>query len=50
MAILIAAIVSAFWIPLLAAALCGVVDVIWVVPDRRIERALAEAEDAAGGT
>ena len=49
-AILIAAIVSAFWIPLLAAALCGVVDVIWVVPDRRIERALAEAEDAAGGT
>jgi len=45
--ILIAAIVSAFWVPLVAAALCGVVDVIWVVPDRRIERALAEAEGAA---
>ena len=45
--VLITAIVSAFWVPLVAAALCGLVDVIWVVPDRRIERALATAADAA---
>ena len=46
--ILILAIGCAFWVPLLSAALCGLVDVIWVVPDRRIERALATAEGAAG--
>jgi len=46
--ILILAIGCAFVVPLLSAALCGVVDVIWVVPDRRIERALAAAEGAAG--
>ena len=45
--ILIVAIGCAFWVPLLSAALCGLVDVIWVVPDRRIERALAAAEGAA---
>ena len=45
--ILILAVGCAFWVPLLSAALCGLVDVIWVVPDRRIERALA-AEGAAG--
>ena len=39
--ILVVAIVCAFWAPLLAAALCGAIDVIWVVPDRRIERELA---------
>jgi uncharacterized membrane protein len=43
--ILIVAIGCAFWVPLLSAALCGLVDVIWLIPDRRIERALA----AAGG-
>ena len=46
--ILILAIGCAFLVPLLSAALCGLVDVIWVVPDRRIERALAAAEGAAG--
>ena len=46
--ILLLAIGCAFWVPLLSAALCGLVDVIWVVPDRRIERALAAAEGAAG--
>ena len=46
--ILILAIGCAFWAPPLSAALCGVVDVIWVVPDRRIERALAAAGGAAG--
>ena len=46
--ILVLAIACAFWVPLLSAALCGVIDVIWLVPDRRIERALAAAESAAG--
>ena len=41
--ILVVAIASAFWAPFLAAALCGLVDVIWTVPDRRIERELAAA-------
>jgi len=45
--ILVAAIACAFWVPLLSAALCGLVDEIWVVPDQRIERELA-AEGAAG--
>ena len=45
--ILIVAIGCAFWVPLLSAALCGLVDVIWVVPDQRIERELAAA-GAAG--
>ena len=40
--ILVVAVACALWVPLLAAALCGVVDVLWVIPDRRIERALAE--------
>jgi uncharacterized membrane protein len=44
--ILLVAIACAFWAPLLSAALCGVVDVIWVVPDRRIERELAAAGSA----
>jgi len=44
--ILVLAIACAFWAPLLAAALCGVIDVIWVVPDRRIERELAAADSA----
>jgi uncharacterized membrane protein len=44
LAILVLAIGCAFWVPLLSAALCGLVDVIWLVPDRRIERALAAAE------
>jgi len=44
--ILVAAVACAFWVPLLAAALCGVIDVIWVVPDRRIERELATAGSA----
>jgi uncharacterized membrane protein len=46
-ALLVVAIGCAFWVPLLSAALCGVVDMIWLVPDKRIERALAGAEDAA---
>jgi len=46
--ILILAVGCAFLVPLVSAALCGLVDVIWVVPDRRIERALAAAEGAAG--
>jgi uncharacterized membrane protein len=45
--ILIVAIICAFWAPLVSAALCGVIDVIWVVPDRRIERELAAVEGAA---
>jgi len=48
LAILILAIGCAFLVPLLSAALCGLVDVIWLVPDRRIERALAAAEGGAG--
>jgi hypothetical protein len=40
------AIGCATW-PLLSAALCGLVDLIRLVPDRRIERALAAAEGAA---
>jgi uncharacterized membrane protein len=47
--ILVVAIGCAFLAPLVSAALCGLVDVIWVVPDRRIERALAAAGGAAGG-
>jgi hypothetical protein len=39
--ILILAIVCALWVPFMAAALCGLVDLIWLIPDRRIERALA---------
>jgi len=31
-----------------SAALCGLVDVIWLIPDRRIERALAAAKGATG--
>jgi uncharacterized membrane protein len=46
--LLMLAIACAFWMPLVSAALCGLVDVIWLVPDRRIERALAAVEDAAG--
>ena len=46
--ILVLAVACAYWAPLLSAALCGLVDVIWVVPDRRIERELAAAEGAAG--
>ena len=46
--ILILAIVGALWVPLVSAALCGLVDVIWLVPDRRIEQALAAAEGATG--
>jgi uncharacterized membrane protein len=46
--ILIMAIGCAFLAPLVSAVLCGLVDVIWLVPDRRIERALAIAEGAAG--
>jgi len=46
--VLILAIGCAFWVPLVSAALCGLVDVIWLVPDRRIERALVAAESAAG--
>jgi uncharacterized membrane protein len=48
LAILILAIGCAFWVPFVSAALCGLVDVIWLVPDRRIERALATVEGAAG--
>ncbi len=48
LAVLVLAVACAFWAPLPTAALCGVVDAIWVVPDRRIERALAGAEGAAG--
>ena len=44
--ILVLAIGCALWAPFLAAALCGLVDVIWVVPDRRIERELAAADSA----
>jgi len=47
LAILILAIGCAFWVPLVSAALCGLVDVIWLVPDRRIERALAVTEGGA---
>jgi uncharacterized membrane protein len=43
LAILVLAILIAWWVPFVSAALCGVVDVIWLVPDRRIERALAAA-------
>ena len=39
--ILIVAFACAFWVPLVSVAICGLVDVIWLVPDRRIERALA---------
>jgi TMEM175 potassium channel family protein len=46
--ILIVAIVCALRVPLVSAALCGLVDVIWLVPDRRIERALAAAKRATG--
>ena len=46
--ILILAIGCAFVVPFVSAALCGLVDVIWVVPDRRIERALAAAGGATG--
>jgi uncharacterized membrane protein len=44
--ILVVAIACAFWAPLLSVALCGVVDMIWVIPDRRIERELAAADSA----
>jgi uncharacterized membrane protein len=40
--LLFLAIACALWVPFFAAILCGVVDMIWVVPDRRIERALQE--------
>ena len=43
LAILVLAVACAFVVPLVSAALCGVVDAIWVIPDRRIERALAGA-------
>jgi uncharacterized membrane protein len=46
--ILILAVGCAFLVPLVSAALCGLVDVIWVVPDRRIERELATVEGMAG--
>jgi uncharacterized membrane protein len=46
LAVLVLAIACALRAPLLAAALCALVDVIWVVPDRRIERELAAAKGA----
>jgi uncharacterized membrane protein len=46
--ILVLAVACAYWAPLVSAAFCGVIDVIWIVPDRRIERALAAAEGVAG--
>ena len=38
----VVAIVLAFWLPALAWALYALVALIWVIPDRRMERALAE--------
>ena len=46
--ILILGIGCAFWEPFVSAGLFALVDAIWLVPDRRIERALAAAEGAAG--
>ena len=37
------AIPSAFWFPLVACALYALVAIAWLIPDRRIERALANA-------
>jgi len=42
--IYLAAILASFWSPYLAQALYVLVALIWLVPDRRIERALAGAE------
>jgi uncharacterized membrane protein len=45
--ILILGIGCAFWEPFVSAGLFALVDAIWLVPDRRIERALAAAKPQA---
>jgi uncharacterized membrane protein len=46
----LAAIASAFWSPWIAQALYALVALMWVVPDRRIERILAiERQSSANG-
>jgi hypothetical protein len=47
--ILIVDIGCAFWEPLVSAGFFALVDAIWLVPDRRIERALATARTQAPG-
>jgi uncharacterized membrane protein len=39
----LAAIVAAFFIPYLSLALYALVALIWLVPDRRVERAMANS-------
>ena len=47
LAILVVAFGCAFWVPLLSFAIVVLVAVIWLIPDSRIERALAAAERGA---
>jgi len=42
------AMLSAFWSPPLAQGLYALVALIWLIPDRRIEKALVAKEDRAG--
>lgn len=46
-AIYLVALLTAFFVPWLAGACYVLVAVLWVIPDRRIERALAEEADAS---
>jgi len=49
-AILVVAILCSFVQPFIAAALYALVDALWLLPDRRIERVLSGAEDRPPGT
>jgi uncharacterized membrane protein len=40
----LAAVIVASWVPLLAVAIYGLVALLWLVPDRRIERVMAGGE------
>jgi len=42
------AMLSAFWSPLLAQGLYALVALVWLIPDRRIEKSLVTKEGQAG--
>jgi uncharacterized membrane protein len=38
------AIIAAFWVPVVSVVIYALVALVWIIPDRRFERVLAEAE------
>ena len=45
MVLYVAAVTCAFWVPLVSHVIYVAVALIWLIPDRRIERKLARGED-----